>query len=126
MKAWYTMAKVRGFSSAEEMLREMYRTLSSSEIARELETDPSTIKKKMKRLGLVLRPKGGNNNYSKIKLTLHRLDQRWFEKIAANKLSRYLRLSSNSIRTYIKQGRNYGVVKDRPKECELDEVERNY
>ena len=111
---WRALTKSEGFMSEKAMFTKLYQTLSTSEIARRLSIDPTTVKNRMRKWSVTLRSRGGRNNISKFQLVLYRFDQRWFTTVNCNKLSKYLRISYAVLRAYAQRKENYGVLYNQP------------
>jgi DNA invertase Pin-like site-specific DNA recombinase len=68
-KKWQKIAEENNFKSEKEMFWIMYvqQRKSTTEIGRELYCANTTIIKRLKDIGIILRPRGGNNYKGKIK-----------------------------------------------------------
>lgn len=85
-ESWLPYAKSLGYTSEEEMLRDLYlvRQLSTSQIARALGFSRGSVNRKLRGKGIQLRRRGGNNSAGKG--PLQHLPDEWFENLTAERV----------------------------------------
>ena len=111
---WRALTEFEGFANEEMMLIELHRSFSINKIAKRFSMDPSTVKTRMKKWNITLRSRGGHNNTSKFELVLHRFDQRWFTTVNCYRLRRYVKISYEVLRAYVRRKGRYGICDNKP------------